>query len=369
MAAIGDISDELAGVVRTLLSKRANAVEALDCMDIDRGIDGQLWRALMAEMELGQVMVSALKDSEEAWPSLAAVQKELGASLVAVPYLSSIVFALPLLDDGEPHTQQWVDDVAAGRRRAALAITGPAGGWPGWGDGVMASGRVGDWRLTGSKSWVVDGNGADLLVVAASVEDGSLGLFVVDTAESTDDSLTVTTLETLDPTRPMAEVNLDGAVAYRLAGDAEQRLWDRLPAMWTALAAEQLGGAAKALDITVGYAKERIQFGRPIGSFQAVKHRLADMAVLVENMSAGVWRAVQALGDGTEPDLLALTAAVRSYCSEAYVEITNHMIQLHGGIGFTWEHPAHLYFKRARTSAVLLGDSSSARQLAHAAPN
>lgn len=364
MAALADISDELAGVVRTLVGRRGTAVEALDAMDSDSGIDQQLWRGLMAEMELGQVMLSALHDSENAWPALAAVQEELGASLVCVPYLSSILFTLPLLDDGEPHTRQWVDDVAAGSRRAALAITGPAGSWPGWTEGVVVSGHDGDWRLSGSKSWVVDGHGADLLVVAASVEGGAAGLFVVDTTATPPDNLTVTRLETLDPTRRMAEVVFNGAPAHRLAGDAEQRLWDHLPGMWTALAAEQLGGAAKALDITVDYAKERIQFGRPIGSFQAVKHRLADMAVLVENMRAGVWRAVRALGEDTGGDRLGLIASVRSYCSDAYVEITSQMIQLHGGIGFTWEHPAHLYFKRARTSAVLLGDSGAARQLA-----
>ncbi|MFG2519178.1 acyl-CoA dehydrogenase family protein [Streptomyces sp. NPDC048527] len=276
------------------------------------------------------------------------VMEELGRALSPVPYLASTVLATQAL-------------VASGHARACAELLpaladGSALGALAWAENgswepEAMNARVGAGRLTGVKEHVLAGPGRpDTLLVLAQDEQG-LALFQVDS-----ENAEFTPLPTMDQTRPQARVTFDGTPAERLAADGERvvsRVWDLA---CTALAAEQTGAAARALADTIQYAKDRVQFGRPIGSFQAVKHRLADLHVELE---AARSLAQAAAHSDAEPQLAAAAAAA---CSEAYTHIAGEMIQLHGGIGITWEHEAHRHLKRAHSGRHLFGAPATHRQ-------
>ena len=210
--------------------------------------------------------------------------------------------------------------------------------------------------LGGTAKRVVDAGAADVVLVAARGDDG-VGLYAVDAAD-----LRGTPLVTLDLTRPQADVVFSDAPARLLAGpaDAERVITHALQIGSALLAIEQVGAAQHMLDLSVDYAKSRLQFGRHIGSFQAVKHKLADMLVDLEHARSTAYHAVWALADGSDDPALAVSIA-QATCSAAFSRIAADSIQVHGGIGFTWEHQAHLYFKRAATDAALLGSAEQHR--------
>jgi alkylation response protein AidB-like acyl-CoA dehydrogenase len=216
------------------------------------------------------------------------------------------------------------------------------------------------WTLSGTKMFVLDGHTADVILVAARSAD-DVSLFVVD---GDADGLTRTPLATMDQTRKQARLEFDGTPA-RLAG-AEGDGWRALERVLdlaaVALAAEQVGGAQRVLDMAVEYAKERVQFGRPIGSFQAIKHKCADMLLEVESAKSAAYYAAWCAAELND-ELPAMASMAKAYCSEAYFHCAAENIQIHGGIGFTWEHPAHLYFKRAKSSELLFGDPTYHREL------
>ncbi len=188
-----------------------------------------------------------------------------------------------------------------------------------------------------------------------------MGLYVVDAATP---EVTVTGLQTLDPTRPQAQIELAAVPARPLAGPAESgALLDRVVATAAILlTAEQVGGAQRCLDMAVEYAKVRVQFGKPIGSFQAIKHKCADMLLDVESARSAAYYAAGVLDDDDDHEVLIAAALAKAHCSAAYTRVAAENIQIHGGIGFTWEHPAHLYFKRAKTSELLFGDPAWQRE-------
>ncbi|WP_282692506.1 acyl-CoA dehydrogenase family protein [Streptomyces sp. CC208A] len=284
------------------------------------------------------------------------VMEELGRELSPVPYLGSAVLAVrALLASGDPAAcAELLPDLAGGVSVAALAWA-EGGSW----DPAAIRTRAerapgGGWRLTGAKDHVLDGSRAGLLLVAARTPAG-LSLFAV-----CPDAPGVRHEETvpLDGTRAQSRTVLTGAEARLVGaeGDGGRILGEVLDLACTALAAEQTGAAAKCLELTVAYARERVQFGRPIGSFQAVKHRLADAYVRVESArSAALGAAFAAATAGPGPELSRLAASAKSVCSEAFSEVAGETIQLHGGIGVTWEHDAHRYFKRAHGAAQLFG--------------
>jgi alkylation response protein AidB-like acyl-CoA dehydrogenase len=228
--------------------------------------------------------------------------------------------------------------IAEGRTRAAVA----------W-DGAVEAAREGDsWLLTGTANHVLDGDDADLYVVPARVPegDGRTSLFVAAASAAT-----VDLLETVDPGRPQARAEFLRSPARVLSAEAPL---DRiLDLACVAVSAEQVGAAQRAFDLTLAYAKQRVQFGRPIGSFQAVKHRLADMFTLLESARSASYAAAFAAVSGYE--LTVAASRAKAYCSEAFSAIAGEAIQLHGGIGITWEHPIHRYFKRAHTTSQLFG--------------
>ncbi|MEU9719039.1 acyl-CoA dehydrogenase family protein [Streptomyces sp. NPDC047976] len=291
------------------------------------------------------------------------VMAELGRALSPVPYLGSAVLTVhALLASGHreacaEHLPGLADGSVVGALAWAEAGPGGRGSWePGdletraeaATDTGAGTGRL----LTGAKRYVLAGPAEPALLLAfARTWDGGLGLY-----ELTAPPAAFTVRATMDPSRPLAELTLDRTPARLLSADGAGVLARVRDLACTALAAEQAGAAGRALEATVRYAKERTQFGRPIGSFQAVKHRLADLYTAVE---AARCLALAAAAADAPPDLAAGAAAA---CSEAYAYVAGEMIQLHGGIGVTWEHEAHTFFKRAHGSAQLLGGPTAHRR-------
>jgi len=297
------------------------------------------------------------------------VLEELGAALFTGPYLASAVLAVTALlaVDDEEARKDLLPGIAAGETIATLAFTEDEGSWDPAAIRLAAAKNTAakqthnGWRLDGHKSFVLDGHAADLiLAVAATGTDGKLSLFAI---TNTADGLTRRALPTLDQTRKLARLAFSHTPA-RLIGEpgAARAVLDRtLDVAAVALAAEQLGGAQRALDMAVSYARVRQQFGRPVGSFQAIKHRCADLLLEVESLRSAVGYAAAAVAAGST-EVPVLAPLLKAYASEVYSHVAGENIQIHGGIGFTWEHDAHLYLKRAKASELFLGDASYHRE-------
>ncbi|MFF3210468.1 acyl-CoA dehydrogenase family protein [Streptomyces sp. NPDC002886] len=289
------------------------------------------------------------------------VMAELGRALSPVPYLGSAVLTVAaLLASGDREAcAKHLPHLAEGTVVGALAwAETPDGGWEADALSARAEPAGADWLLTGTKRYVLAGPAEPSLLLAfarpdaaAGTAPGRLGLFELLAAPAA-----FTVRSTMDRTRPLAELTLHRTPARLLSPDGAGVLARVRDLACTALAAEQAGAAARALEVTVRYAKDRVQFGRPIGSFQAVKHRLADLHTAVEGARS---LALAAAAADAAPDL---AAAAKSACSEAYAYVAGEMIQLHGGIGITWEHEAHEYFKRAHGSALLFGSPAAHRE-------
>jgi alkylation response protein AidB-like acyl-CoA dehydrogenase len=360
---------ELHATVRRFLRDRAPLPRVRELMEADDGTDAEVWRQAAAQLGLPGIAVpEEYGGSGFSFAEQAIVLEELGAALYTGPYLASAVLAATALlaSPDEGARREFLPGIASGQTVATLAFTEDDGSWQP--DAIRLSARRGGgrWRLDGHKSFVLDGHTADLVLTVAAT-DGGLSLFAVDGREGgmgrRVGGLTRTPLPTLDQTRRLARLEF-GAVAGRLIGPpgGAAAVLDRvLDVAAIALAAEQLGGAQRALDMAVEYAKIRHQFGRPIGSFQAIKHRCADLLLEVESLRSAVSYAADAVAaDSAEIPVLA--SLVKAYGSETYFHVAAENIQIHGGIGFTWEHDAHLYFKRAKSSELFLGDGSYHRE-------
>jgi alkylation response protein AidB-like acyl-CoA dehydrogenase len=372
-----DEQRELAQVVRKFLDDKAPPSTVRRLMESSAGFDTAVWEQMAKELGLQSLHIpEAYGGMGFGFVELGLVLEETGRALLCAPYLSSIALAAnAVLNAGTPdQCAELLPDIAAGQIRAALAIAETSDIWePG---GIVTEARsAGDgYRLSGVKTSVVDGHTADMIVVVArdpgSTGADGIGFFVVDSAA---DGLTRTPLPTLDQTRKLARLDLDGVPARRLEG--QHSSWSAvlrtLRQAAVCLAAEQVGGAQRCLDMAVDYAKVRTQFGRAIGSFQAIKHRCADMLLEVETARSAAYHALAVASadaargtDGADASELGLAASMaRSHCSEIFSKVASDNIQVHGGVGFTWEHDAHLYLKRARSSEVLLGGVSRHREL------
>ena len=347
-------TEELRAVIRAFLRRYCDTEAVFRELDGERGWDPAVWTRFAGE--LGAVALDVPEELGGAGASfreVAVVAEELGRSLVRLPWFATAILGVGALlhatgDGADAARAELLPLLASGEMTATLAHAEE-------GDDTRAEPDGAGWRLTGSTTRVIEGHTADLVFVSARTGDG-LGLFAVGGAAP---GVIRTAQRVLDPTRPLATVTLHDSPA-RAIGDPSgaapvlERVRDRAVA---ALACEQTGGAAAALDMTVAHAKDRIQFGRPIGTFQAIKHRCADMAVAVEAArSASSWVAAAAADAPDDLPLAAATAALA--CGEAYSFVAAETIQVHGGIGFTWEHPAHLHFRRAATAATLFGDQA-----------
>jgi alkylation response protein AidB-like acyl-CoA dehydrogenase len=303
---------------------------------------------------------ASLGGSGGSFADVATVAGEMGAVLLCAPFLSTVVLAATaLLRSGDDEAAaRYLPGMVAGTTTATLAFGGGRAGGDGDAVGPVARRSGSGFVLDGPCPYVLDGHTADLVLVLARGPAGA-GLFAVPPGAP---GMTRTPLVTLDQTRRQARVDLAGtpAEAIRTGGTALAVLEEVLDLAAVALAAEQVGGARRCLDMAVAHAKARVQFGRPIGSFQAVKHKLADVLVAVDS-ARSVAAAARAAADGAE-DLPLLASTAKAHCSEAYVHAAAESIQVHGGVGFTWDHDAHLYFKRARSSALLFGDPAWHRE-------
>jgi alkylation response protein AidB-like acyl-CoA dehydrogenase len=366
-ALAGVLSEEqlqLREVLRAFLGKRSAEPDVRRQMATVAGYDAEVWRQLSGELGLpGLAIPEEYGGSGFGYAELGLVFEEMGRALLCAPYFGTVALAAEVLlrSGDESAAKDLLPGIASGDTIAALALTEPAGRWDESGVTTRAD-RVADgWRLTGTKTYVLDGHTADLLLVVARTDAG-IALFAVDTA-SGPVGLRRTALPTLDQTRKQARLDFD-AVPARLVGEAGGA-WPAvertLAAAAVLLAAEQLGGASRALELAVDYAKLREQYGRAIGSFQAVKHRLADMLTDVECARSAVQDGLRALAGGDTTELLTAASVAKAFCSEAYTRVAAGVVQVHGGIGFTWEHPAQLYFKRAKGSEVLLGTPAEHR--------
>lgn len=349
----GEDAEELRQIVRIFLEKRATESEVRRVMDSVDDYDPAPWRTGAIELGLNGLVVPEEHGGAGAgMAELGVVFEELGRSLLPSPFFATVALAESvLLETGDVAAQErYLPGLAAGETTATVAWGGPDV----HNSSVRAEGAAASWRLTGRADHVISGAVAGLILVVAQTPDGA-GLFAV-----TDDAgLVRTPLVTMDSTRPLAHLDFEHAVAERveITSDALQRALDRSILL---LAAEQLGGAQRALEMAVEYARTRVQFGRAIGSFQALKHLCADLLVDVESARSVVWHGLWVCDN--EPDELATAAMLAgALCSEAYLRVAAANIQIHGGIGFTWEHPAHLYLKRAKSSQLLLGSGVAHR--------
>jgi alkylation response protein AidB-like acyl-CoA dehydrogenase len=323
--------------------------------DGDGYYDAKLWGVLTGEIGLcGLSLPERYGGSGYSRADRAAALHEMGRCLLPSPFLASAVLAAEtLLATGDEDVLAGVlPGLAAGTTLAAVAYQETPGG-----DGpTVRAVRDGTrWLLTGSRSFVLDGSQADLIVVPAATESG-IALFAVDAAAAR--RLSRRPMRTLDPSRPQARLDF-AATPGRLAGAVgagAHAVRQGLAHATIALAAEQVGGAERCLEAAVEYAGMRRQFGRPIGSFQAIKHKCADLLILVESArSAARYAASVSSSPESDEDLYAAAALAGAYCSTAYFTVAAENIQIHGGIGFTWEHHAHLYFRRAKASEVMFG--------------
>lgn len=326
-------------------------------MDSDTPFDPKVWARLGAELGvLGLSVPEADGGVGGTLVDQAVAIEEIGAQLGTGPLFGTVYLAIPALVAAESGAarDELLGDLVEGRRTAAVAVVDRAGVFDPDAVSVTAEGDA----VSGVVGQVVDGGIADVLLVAARGSDG-VAVYAVDAAG---EGVERTTLATLDQTRSAANVTFTNAPATLIAGpgDTERVLDHALYVGAALLAVEQVGAAQHLLDLSVEYAKTRLQFGRPIGSFQGVKHRLANLLVDVEHARSTAYHAIWALADGSDDAELS-TSIAQAVCSAALSHVATDTIQVHGGIGFTWEHQAHLYFKRAATNAVLLGSAEEHR--------
>jgi alkylation response protein AidB-like acyl-CoA dehydrogenase len=360
--AVTEEREDLVRGVRDLLTKRATLSRTREILESGAPYDTDLWGVMSEQLALPAMAVpEAHGGAGFGYAELALVAEELGRVLVPSPFFATVGLALPALlaSEDEGALDEYAPALAAGAKTGTLAWVEDDGSWAG-GSATTATQAGKSWTLDGHKTYVVDGATADTILVIAQTPSGA-SLFAV---EGDADGVVRHDTPTFDQTRRLARIELNGAPA-RLVGAAGagaailSATMDRASVL---LAAEMVGGAQACLEMSVSYAKDRVQFGRPIGSFQAIKHKCAEMLVAVESARSaaqyGGWAATESLEE------LPLVACVaKAVAGDAFFHVAGENVQIHGGIGCTWEHDAHLYLKRAKTSGILLGGSRHQRAL------
>jgi len=364
-----DEQEMLRQSARGLLEKECPSSLVRRLMDDDRGYDLELWKKIAGLGWTGLVIPEAYGGAGLSYVDLVLVLEEMGRALLPSPFIWTTMVAEALIRAGsEAQKQALLPQIAAGDLIATLALIEPAGLWGADGITVQARARGGEFTIDGVKLFVNDAHIAGCFLVAARIGGGSgvegITLFAI---EATRPGISVAPLKTMDQTRKLSEVKFAGvkATAADVVGEAGsgwktlRDLTDRGKVM---IGAEMMGGAQKVLDMAVDYAKMRVQFGRPIGSFQAVQHKCANMMIDVEGAKSAVYYAAWAVSNEAAEASLA-AALAKAAASDAYRRVTAEGIQVHGGIGFTWDHDLHLYFKRAKSSEFTFGDATFNREL------
>jgi alkylation response protein AidB-like acyl-CoA dehydrogenase len=344
---------------RRLLSESCTQASVRATMATAPGYDAELWRQ-MAEMGIPGLIIDESYGGIGAGPlELELLMEEAGAALLPSPLFSSGVLAAALLSAStdEAAKVRLLPQIATGELIATVALASERGKWTPEDVGVTAA-RAGDsWRLNGVCAYVTNAAEAGIFLVVAKTETGVATFEVAPNAAG----VARTPMESFDRTQRFSRLEFHDVTAPPIAGAGAQAVETMLDVARVALAGEQAGGARHVFDFTVEYIKMRVQFGRPVGGFQAIKHMAADLLLEVESATSAARHAAQALAEAS-PETSALVSLAGFACADAYAQIAATAIQMHGGIGFTWEHPCHLYLRRARADAQLLGSSSFYRE-------
>ncbi len=359
--AFSDEQSQFRDMVRRFAEDRSPSTEVRRLMDTDSGFDPAVWQTLARELGLTALRIpERFGGAGFSAVEVGIVMEEFGRALLCAPYFSSAVLATEaiLAVASVAEQEALLPALAEGSRRATLALTEASGSWALDEIDCSASADGGRWTLSGSKRFVIDGTTADQLLVVARAGD-EIGLFLVAPGAA---GFHRSAAPAMDPTRKLADLTFEHTPAERLGeGDAGPGLARAIDAATVALANEMVGGAQALLDSAVAYAKMRVQFGRTIGSFQAIKHKCADMLLDVESAKSAAYGAASALAEN-DPEAPALACLAKAAASESYLRTAAETIQIHGGIGFTWENDTHLWFKRAKSSEVMLGDPAWHRE-------
>ena len=360
--------EEFHSVLRRFLEEKSPPSVVRRLMQTEAGWDRTAWRALNETLGLSGVHVpEAYGGQGFGAVELGIVLEEMGRALLCAPYFASTVLAATAIMHAgtEAQKRDLLPDIASGDTVATLAFTEPNGRWDAAGIETTATPAGGGVRLDGVKSFVLDGHTADLIVVLArrpgSAGDDGLSFFTV---PGDAPGLTRRALKVMDPTRKLARLEFRGVDAALLGeeGGGALPFARTMTLAAVGLASEMVGGADKLRQSALDYANLRVQFGRAIGSFQSMKHKQADMLVDVELAKSAAYAAASAAAED-DAELPALASLAKASASEAYLQTAIHTIQIHGGIGFTWDNDTHLWFKRAKSSEVFLGDPTYHREL------
>ncbi len=350
--------EEFRSVLRRFLEEKSPPSMVRRLMETEAGWERESWRDLNQQLGLTAVHIPEAYGGQGFGPvELGIVLEEMGRALLCAPYFASTVLAATAIMQAGTEAQKraLLPDIAAGETIATLAFTEPNGRWDAEGIEVTASRSGGGFRLEGMKSFVLDGHTADLIVVVARSGAG-LSFFTV---PGDAPGLTRRALKVLDPTRKQARLEFRGVEAELLGndGDGEAPFARTMVLAAVGLANEMVGGAERLRESALDYANLRVQFGRTIASFQSMKHKQADMLVDVELAKSAAYCAAQAAAED-DAELPAIASLAKACAAETYMQTAIHTIQIHGGIGFTWDNDTHLWFKRAKSSEVFLGDPS-----------
>jgi alkylation response protein AidB-like acyl-CoA dehydrogenase len=366
--AFTDEQDQFRSAVRRFLNDKSPTTEVRRLMATAEGYDPATWRQLSAELGLPGIHIpERYGGAGFGMVELGIVMEEFGRALACAPYFSTAVLAANAIMNAGTEAQKssLLPDIARGARLATLAVTELKGEWDPRAIELIAKPHADGYLLDGTKSYVVDGHLADLLIVAARLPStaGYEGLALFTLAANAG-GVERRPLDSMDPTRKIARIDFRGARADLLGtlDDGAKPLIRTLDQAAIALANEMVGGAQKMFDSAVDYAKLRVQFGRTIGSFQAIKHKCADLLLDLELAKSAAYYAAQAAAVD-DPEWPALASLAKAAASETYLRTAAECIQIHGGIGFTWDNDTHLWFKRAKSSEVFLGQPSYHREL------
>jgi alkylation response protein AidB-like acyl-CoA dehydrogenase len=360
--------EEFRSVLRRFLEEKSPPTAVRKLMETETGWDRAAWRELNQQLGLSAVHIpEAYGGQGFGFVELGIVLEEMGRALLCAPYFASTVLAATAIMNAgtEAQKKELLPGIADADTIATLAFTEPNGRWDAGGVEMTATPAGGTYKLDGVKSFVLDGASADLIVVLARRpgSSGTEGLSFFTVAGNAP-GLTRRPLKVMDPTRKLAHLTFDGVEATLLgeAGAAAAPFARTMTQAAVCLANEMVGGAERLRESALDYANLRVQFGRTIASFQSMKHRQADMLLDVELAKSAAYYAAQAAADD-DADLPAVASLAKAAASEAYMQTAILTIQIHGGIGFTWDNDTHLWFKRAKSSEVFLGNPAYHREL------